>query len=595
MMALFVAVLLTIWVSFADAQNYTVHSAFIFANTGDRTPLLDVNNTPALTYLGAQQMANLGAYFRRRYIGAGDVNPLVGSTMLDGLSSWRVNNDAVFVQAVDSQYTVASATAFMQGLYPPYTLGAANQSSILDPSAITSNGTYIEAPLNGYQYAVVNTVGSTDPYVIYLTGTNNCQSFGDSAQAYYSSETFNNTEEAVQTLYQSLGHAVLNGVIPQDQWSFANAYLIYDYISYQYNHNSTAYDILSGPGYKDSYDQLYGLASEKQWEIYGDQSVSGLFAGDKIRTIGGQTLAARAAGLLLNNIDTGGSSTKISLAVGEYDVMMALFSLLSLQDIDTNFEYIPPFASAFAFELFSYENETSLGTYPDTDSLWVRFLYINGSLTNDNPNPSIQAYPIFSRGPSETDMKWNDFFNAMVSIGMENVGDWCVTCNANSVFCPAFTDSTGSSGSSSSSRGKSSVSPAVAGVIGAVVTLAVVGLLLGLAMLLGGVRFHRNPRSRKRDLGGFKGSAKLASDADLHLPKNAAPVGVVATEVANDQKRGHERVGSWEMDKKPGRDTFSSLGGATVKGDDYGAKSSLEEERDGISPFSAPVHPRESI
>jgi hypothetical protein len=279
--------------------------------------------------------------------------------------------------------------------------------------------------------------------------------------------------------------------------------------------------------------------------------------------------------------------------------MISLFSLMNLQNTNERFTSLPPYASAFAFELFSYENATSINEYPDAEDLWVRFLFINGSLTDDNPSPSIQSYPIFSRGLSETDMRWNDFFSLMTDIGMENVADWCLVCNANSVFCPALTGNTGDgdSGSGSGRRGRPPgvLSNEVAGVIGAVVTLAVLGLILLLAMLFGGVRFTRNNKSKKHDLGGFKGSAKLASDADLHLPKNAAPVGIVTNEVADEPKRGHERVGSWEMDKKDNRDTFSSLGGATVKGDDYGRKPSFDDDRDGINPFTAPVNPRESV
>jgi hypothetical protein len=281
--------------------------------------------------------------------------------------------------------------------------------------------------------------------------------------------------------------------------------------------------------------------------------------------------------------------------------MMALFSLMNLQGINENFMNIPPYASAFAFELFSYENDAGLGSYPDSDELWVRFLYINGSLSDDNPNPSIQAYPIFSRGPSETDIKWNDFYSLMTDIGLENVGDWCQVCNSDSIFCPAFTNNSGSNNFGVSS-GHSGMSPAVAGVIGAIVTLGVTGLLFAALMVFAGLRLHRNNKSKKHDLGGFKGGAKLASDADLHIPKNAAPIGVSAAEVgpmspAEESKRGHERVGSWEMDKADhARDTFSSFGGATVKGDDFGdRKTSFESDRDAINPFTAPTNPRTSV
>lgn len=197
----------------------------------------------------------------------------------------------------------------MQAFYPPYNLNSIDQSSELDSSAYSSNGSHVEAPLGGYQYPIINTVGTTDPYVIYLTGANNCQMFSRSAAEYYASDTFNDTEAGVRSVYQSLGHSLLNGVLPESQWSFANAYLIYDYLGYLFRHNSTAYLTLMGDGYRQSYQRLYGLASQKQWDIYGDKSVSGLVPGDMIRTIGGQTLAARIAGLLLNNVGTEGART----------------------------------------------------------------------------------------------------------------------------------------------------------------------------------------------------------------------------------------------------------------------------------------------
>jgi hypothetical protein len=59
MLAIFVAVLSATWWNTVAAQNYTVHSSFIFANTGDRTPLLESSSAPTLTNLGAQQMYNL--------------------------------------------------------------------------------------------------------------------------------------------------------------------------------------------------------------------------------------------------------------------------------------------------------------------------------------------------------------------------------------------------------------------------------------------------------------------------------------------------------------------------------------------------------
>jgi len=278
--------------------------------------------------------------------------------------------------------------------------------------------------------------------------------------------------------------------------------------------------------------------------------------------------------------------------------MMALFSLLELPTVNPDFKYLPPFASAMAFELFSYSNDSTEGIYPSVDDLWVRFLYLNGSLGDENPSPSIQAYSLFGRDPDQLDMPWQDFYSLMESVSLDNVGDWCLICTSSSIFCPALVGDDTSSTSLISSQKSSKVTPTVAGVIGAIVTLVVAGILFALLMLLGGVRLYRNQETKK-DLTGFKGSSKMASDQDLHLPKNAAPIGVATHEVdIGDQKRGHERVGSWELEnKKEGRDTMSSLGGMTAKGDDYGTKYSFDEDRlhDGLNPFTAPVNPRESV
>ena len=170
-----------------------------------------------------------------------------------------------------------------------------------------ANNSFVDAPLGGYQYAIVDTASEFDPYSIYLSGATNCANFDASATQYYQSAEFNVTEGLTRTMYQSLGHALLSGVLPQEQWSFSNGYMIYDYISYMNTHNSTAKDILNGPAYRDNIDQLGALASQKQWDIYANLTPSGMFLGDHIRTIGGQTLAARILGMLIDNIETGGA------------------------------------------------------------------------------------------------------------------------------------------------------------------------------------------------------------------------------------------------------------------------------------------------
>ena len=258
---------------------------------------------------------------------------------------------------------------------------------------------------------------------------------------------------------------------------------------------------------------------------------------------------------------------------------------------DKRFRAIPPFASAVIFELFSIrQNET----FPQNDDeLWIRFYYHNG--TTDYRGQLI-AFPMFNHGPSETDMKWTDFELMFTRIMMSTLVDWCETCSSPSLFCTGVdTDKVMVSNAESQSDSSGhSVSPAVGGVIGAVVTLAVAGLLLALAMLAGGVRFHRVQRRPKSELGGFKGSNKLASDPDVAgLSKGGAmPTGVVCfgatnTAAGEDGKVRHERVGSWELRQKES---------VNYKSGDMGeGLPSPRESFEHIDDMSRPVQPRESV
>lgn len=80
------------------------------------------------------------------------------------------------------------------------------------------------------------------------------------------------------------------------------------------------------------------------------------------------------------------------------------------------------------------------------------------------------------------------------------IGDqtsWCKACGNTDGTCATTSTSTSSSGSSSSSssdNGGSGMSLAVAGVIGAMVTLAVILGLEGLVLLFGGFRIAKKPK-----------------------------------------------------------------------------------------------------
>lgn len=318
-----------------------------------------------------------------------------------------------------------------------------------------------------------------------------------------------------------------------------------------------------------------------------------------IRAIAGKTLARKILGQLAVNIATEGANAKLSLLFGEFQPMLAFFSLAFATRSNSSSSYgIPDFASSMVFELFSYGSSAS--SYPSTSDLWVRFYFRNGTSTSSD----LVEYSLFGYGPSEAAMRWSEFEARMADMMVDGIEEWCTACGADSVFCPGFNASLSvMSGSSRNSR----MAPAVAGVIGASIALGVALLAVAALMLLGGLRVRRADSvigsagtRRKSSLGGFKGGAKLASDADVSFASKGAPFGVSVMEQQQQKKHSQdqrtsgsgkprERIGSWELgDTK--RD-HASLGDGKEE-ESSSRRSSLEIYEDGIA---RPVMPHERV
>lgn len=287
-----------------------------------------------------------------------------------------------------------------------------------------------------------------------------------------------------------------------------------------------------------------------------------------------------------NSASTPGNSQPITLLFGDFDPMINLLSLMLMDTRDASFRAIPPYASALIFELYSLGADSSFPT--DEDDLYVQFYFHNG--TTDY-HGQLLAFPMFNRALGSSGMRWSDFNVMFSAIMMPTIAEWCASCSAPSLFCTGVDSDTiiVANPNAQQGRGHSAVSPPVAGVIGAVVTLAVAGLLFALAMLLCGVRLQRHQRRPKSELGGFKGANKLASDPDLaNLPKGAAmPAGIVgfgATNEAQGRTR-HERVGSWELRQKEWK--------SGDMGEEFPSPRESFERIDAVA--SRPVEPRESV
>src|SRR5215469_5769717 len=190
--------------------------------------------------LSVSQNISKGAYFRSRYITSTNLPTDIASSFLAGLSNRNLNNDQIKVLTIDDEATGVAAQAFMQAFYPPYVLINSNSSAQpLDSNSVLANKTYVDNPLNGYQYPLIQTFTALDPNSIYLSGTDNCIEWDLGQANYYNSPSFNDFDSDTLSFYKSLGPNILSSVLPEVGWSFGNAYTIYDYVSYQINHNAT--------------------------------------------------------------------------------------------------------------------------------------------------------------------------------------------------------------------------------------------------------------------------------------------------------------------------------------------------------------------
>ncbi|RMD43613.1 hypothetical protein DV735_g1561, partial [Chaetothyriales sp. CBS 134920] len=561
--------------------NQEVVAAFVYTMYGDRTPFVFQEN-PILTPLGAQQLYQAGANIRARY-----VTPTLNtdddeeSATIRDISPYQIYNDEISVSSTDDQWVMASAQAFMQGLYPPL-VSSSNYTYISGQSPL-ANGTNVVAPLDGYQYATIHTSSANDLDSIFLQGSESCPMYTSASSQYYSSPFYEALAAGTSEFYASIEPEFLAGVFPSASVGYFDAYYIWDYLNYAYLHNRTVADNLD----EASLTRASILAADWAFAMNTNTTLSGLNAGDQIGVMAGKTLAYKILRTFYSTINTQGAVNKLALAFGSYEPMLAFAALSDLiSPMNEAFYNLPAPGSSFVFELVTLSSGFN-STYPSTDELFVRFLYQNGT-GNDT---QLVAYPLFGYSPSNTLIPLSDFLASMETISISSVQEWCTSCASVSVFCAAFTDTTSDTGSGRKSS-YYSVTPVVAGVIGAAITLVFVGLVLGAIMLFGGFRLFRVSK-RRSELGGFKGAEKLASDQDLTLPKGGGGGAAAVVEGGGPAPTsGHERVGSWELsDQDKAQEAQRSI----TPGQAAPRRPSYEDDELYVDPYGAAIKPRESV
>ena len=497
----------------ARAQSDTVVAAVVVSTFGDRVPLLSPDYS-VITSLGASQMFAAGQALRSRYIsptsGGASANTTDGNYTIAGISTDRLEPSQVAGYATSDVWIAQSIQALMDGLYPP--VGANASGSTL------ANGSAVAAPLDGAQFPLLSLVTQNDPAYTYVSGHSQCARLTQSRRSWAGTADYTALSGASQAFYGSLG-AALSGAAPQYYAAnFASAYAIWEFLAYQAQHGASVMANASTVGYARS------LADVSVWNQYGNMSADG-----GLRPLAGRTLLGQVIEALWLNAQTDGSAAKLTAYVTDVQPMLGLFSVLGLPDHDSNFTRLPDPASSLVFELFATGPAGGNATqYPDTSDLRVRVLFRNGTGDDDSAayttaGAAYTQLPVLGRGDEPSILSLLDFTSAASQVAVPDPSDWCFACDGSAIYCAYLTNGTvglppgasslaSSSGSSGSGQGSGqAVSPPVAGVIGAVVTLAVLGLL-GAALLLGGFRLRKEQRGKRRSsqLGGFKGAEKLA-------------------------------------------------------------------------------------
>ena len=263
--------------------------------------------------------------------------------------------------------------------------------------------------------------------------------------------------------------------------------VVFDLLNVAEIHNATipSSDLLTN----NTLFQLRTLADSHEFNLAYNSS-------DSIRAIAGATFAAQVVQALNTTITSSGKADKITVQFGAYNSFQSFFGLTNLTslpgDNGAQFFGVPDYASTMTFELFTTAPATP---YPAVSDLQIRFLFHNGT-TGNTSTP--QPYPLF--GSSNTAMSWTDFVKGMNKFAVGSQSQWCSACGNTTGVCASQSSTSGSlkpsDAATDDSGSGNGISPAVGGVIGAMVTLAVILLFEALIMLLTGLRLVRKNQNR---------------------------------------------------------------------------------------------------
>ena len=217
MLALYLGTAIAAWT--VQAQRFgnevNTYGTVAFIRSGESTPWVR-SGTQVLTALGAQQMAELGRNFRGRYIDEATGSTRLGVRPLVEMSQARLNPDQLYIQTLDRPHLIASAQAFMQGLYPPSNLNDTRNGPWADAAGLLANRSAgaVDYPLDGYQYANIQTLSEQDYRSVYINGHDACPAASLESAQYEITGDFLSTMGEERAFYQNLNLSWFGGDIP---------------------------------------------------------------------------------------------------------------------------------------------------------------------------------------------------------------------------------------------------------------------------------------------------------------------------------------------------------------------------------------------
>lgn len=348
---------------------------------------------------------------------------------------------------------IESANALLQGLYPPY-----------NDSITLANGTTVSWDAGRAQLIPIETIEPDQS--IWMEGWTDCDAWTENLNDWYTSADFKEQATKANAFYSDIS-SILG---PDRPATLENGYNIFDFLNVEYIHNATL-----------SPEIAPHLATARYWANYHE---AGAFANadpNHIANIAGQSILPP---LLdgIHQIANSSTGLKIQYLAASYKPFISLFSMMGLSaPLTTD---LVDYASTAVFEV-------------RTDST-VTLRFRNGT------QGDFVATNVF--GTSSPSASISDYNSKLQPYSLDSLAKWCDKCSTpDARGCDVLAKLNGTGGGTeeyapdTSTFGRHHVSPVVAGVIGALVSLAVASVLLAAWLFFGGMaKRSRTAESNKR-------------------------------------------------------------------------------------------------